>query len=182
MTAADAALRRLCALPLSPGTADEAGSAGAVGEAGGAGDPGELPDELFDAVDALIAAHGADDIAEPVARAVHLGWATVEQGTVFLNVAAWSGTDNGASMKHTLDDWLRHCDDPVRLHLALHHEAYPLPTAAEMRVVLTAIGERHPRFREVCRRHLAGRRPGAQQVTSAGGRAPVDRQRSTPGS
>lgn len=70
---------------------------------------------------------------------------------------------------------MRHSDDPVRLHLALHHEAYPLPTAAEMRVALTAIAERHPRFRDVCRRHLEERRPDAQQVASAGGSTPVDR-------
>ncbi|MFD9517596.1 hypothetical protein [Streptomyces sp. NPDC059979] len=93
-------------------------------------DDADFPDELFDAVDDLIDCWGADDVAEIVAEAVYAGRATVEQGIVFLNVAVWSGTDNGASMKHTLDAWVREAQDLVRLKMALHHECYPLPTRA----------------------------------------------------
>ncbi|MFJ9776772.1 hypothetical protein ACIRVF_37000 [Kitasatospora sp. NPDC101157] len=150
MTDAGTALLRLCAVPLPRQETDD------------------LPDELFEAVDDLIDAHGAHDIADLVARAVHAGQATLGQGTVFLNVAVWSGTDNGTSMQHTLDDWVRHSHDPVRLHLALHHEAYPLPTAAKMRVALTAIGARHPRLREACERHLAQRPPDPGQAAPPG--------------
>ncbi|MEJ8645601.1 hypothetical protein WKI68_39105 [Streptomyces sp. MS1.HAVA.3] len=70
-------------------------------------DDADFPDELFDAVDDLIDCHGADDVAEIVAEAVFAGRATVEQAFVFLNVAAWSGTGDGAPMSHTLDNWVR---------------------------------------------------------------------------
>lgn len=141
MPAWEAALARLCAVRLPEGQA---------------ADP---PDELFDAVDDLIDAYGRDDIAEIVALAVHSGRATVSQATTFLNVAVWSGTDNGASMKLTLDDWVRRADDDVRLHMALHHEAYPLPTAVEMKAKLMEIGDRYPQHRGICDALIANR-PG----------------------
>ncbi len=121
-------------------------------------DSAELPDALFDAVDALIEAYGADDVAEIVALAVHAGRATPGQAATFLNVAAWSGTDNGASMTRTLTDWVRRADDTVRLHLALHHEVYLLPTAEEMKTALTAIAARYPEHRARCETLIAGRR------------------------
>ncbi|MBP0454251.1 hypothetical protein J5Y04_32660 [Kitasatospora sp. RG8] len=135
-----AALARLCAVALPE---DESAN---------------LPDEVFDAVNDLIEAYGADDIAEIVARAVHAGQATVGQATTLLNVAAWSGTDNGASMKLTLDDWVRRADDTVRLSMALHHEVYLLPTAAEMTAVLTDVAARFPEHRAICQDRIAGRR------------------------
>ncbi|MFD4143010.1 hypothetical protein [Streptomyces sp. NPDC058572] len=118
----------------------------------------ELPDELFDAVDGLIDAYGADDIAEIVAEAVLAGQMTQEQAIAALNVAVWSGTDNGASMQLTLDGWVRRADDAVRLRIALHHDSYPLPTAAEMTARLTEIALRFPEHRAVCERYVAGRR------------------------
>lgn len=136
----EAALDRLCAVRLP-----EDASA-------------ELPDELFDAVEDLIVAYGADDIAEIVAQAVDAGRATVRQATMFLNVAQWSGTDNGASMQHTLDDWLRRAQDTVRLHLALHQGVFPLPTAVEMKAVLTEIADRYPEHRTICAHLIAARR------------------------
>ncbi|MEU9131718.1 hypothetical protein AB0D08_27005 [Kitasatospora sp. NPDC048540] len=139
MSTWEPALARLCAVPVP-----EDGS-------------GELPDELFDAVEDLITAHGADDIAEIVAAAVHAGRTTVARASTFLNVATWSGTDNGASMRHTLNGWVRRADDTVRLHLALHHEAYPLPGAAEMRAVLPAIATRYPEHRAICEALLSTR-------------------------
>lgn len=120
-------------------------------------DEGDFPDELYDRVDDLLDAHGADDIAEIVAGAVDAGQASVEQAIVFLNVAAWSATDNGASMKTTLDGWVRKADDAVRLGIALHHECYPLPTRAEMVVRLSEIALRFPEHRAVCERHIADR-------------------------
>ncbi|MFE7779179.1 hypothetical protein ACFU5O_35980 [Streptomyces sp. NPDC057445] len=68
----EAALERLCAVQLPE---DESA---------------EPPDDLFDAVDGLIDAYGADDIAEIVAQAVDSGRTTVGHATTFLNVAAWS--------------------------------------------------------------------------------------------
>ncbi|MGW6875780.1 hypothetical protein ACWGHA_25970 [Streptomyces xanthophaeus] len=65
-------------------------------------DSAELSNALFDAVDALIETYGADEVAEIVALAVHAGRATPGQAATFLNVAAWSGTDNGASSCETL--------------------------------------------------------------------------------
>lgn len=121
-------------------------------------DSAELPDAVFDGVDALLDAYGADDIAEIVAQAVHSGHATVRQATTLLNVAAWSGTDNGASMVLTFNDWVRRADDTVRLHLALHHEVYLFPTAAEMKARLTEISARYPEHRAICEMRIAGRR------------------------
>ncbi|GLX38354.1 hypothetical protein Sros01_44270 [Streptomyces roseochromogenus] len=120
-------------------------------------DDADFPDELFDRVDDLIDAYGADDVAEIVAEAVEAGHASVEQAIVFLNVAAWSGTDNGASMKSTLDKWVRKADDAVRLGIALHHECYPLPTRAEMIAKLGEIARRFPEYRAICERHIADR-------------------------
>ncbi|MFE2267762.1 hypothetical protein ACFXB4_00820 [Streptomyces lavendulae] len=120
-------------------------------------DDADCPDELFDRVDDLIDAYGADDVAEIVAEAVEAGQASVEQAIVFLNVAAWSGTDNGASMKSTLDEWVRKADDAVRLGIALHHECYPLPTRAEMIAKLGEIARRFPEYRAICERHIADR-------------------------
>ncbi|MFJ4988587.1 hypothetical protein ACIP9H_32900 [Streptomyces sp. NPDC088732] len=118
----------------------------------------EFPDDLYDRVDDLIDAYGADDIAGIVAEAVVAERATAEQAIVFLNVAAWSGTDNGASMGHTLDEWVRRADDSLRLGIALHHERYPLPTHAEMVTKLTEIARAFPEHRAICERHMA-RRP-----------------------
>ncbi|MFJ3513963.1 MULTISPECIES: hypothetical protein [unclassified Streptomyces] len=137
----DEALARLCAVHLP----EQAGA--------------DLPDELFDRVDELVHAYGADDIAEIVAEAVVAGRATVQQAIVFLNVAVWSGTDNGTSMKRTTDEWVRKSDDTLRLGLALHHDAYPLPTRAEMVAVLAGTALRFPEHRAVCERLIAGRRP-----------------------
>ncbi|MGW4510044.1 hypothetical protein ACWENO_35935 [Streptomyces sp. NPDC004436] len=123
-------------------------------------DDADFPDELFDRVDDLIDAYGADDVAEIVAEAVEAGQASVEQAIVFLNVAAWSGTDNGASMKSTLDEWVREADDAVRLGIALHHECYPLPTRAEMIAKLAEIARRFPEHRAICERHIADRPAG----------------------
>ncbi|MFF2523012.1 hypothetical protein [Streptomyces liangshanensis] len=120
-------------------------------------DDADLPDELFDRVDDLIDAHGADDVAEMVAGAVEAGQASMRQAIVFLDVAVWSGTDNGSSMKVTLDEWVRRADDHVRLGIALHHEYYPLPTRAEMLVKLAEIARRFPEYRTICERHIAAR-------------------------
>ncbi|MFD4245702.1 hypothetical protein ACFWP3_29530 [Streptomyces sp. NPDC058525] len=120
-------------------------------------DDADFPDELFDRVDDLIDAYGADDIAEIVAEAVEAGRASAEQAIVFLNVAAWSGTDNGASMTRTLDRWVRKADDPVCLGIALHHEYYPLPTRDEMSVKLAEIALRFPEHRAVCESRVADR-------------------------
>ncbi|WP_093610090.1 hypothetical protein [Streptomyces indicus] len=137
--AVHAALDLLCAVPVS-GRHDE-----------------DLPDELFDRVEDLIRAHGTDDIAELVATAVESGRATMGQATVFLDVAVWSGTDNGASLHSTLDAWVRGADDAVRLALALHHAYYPLSTRAEMIAALTRIAGRFPAHRAVCERLIANR-------------------------
>ncbi|WP_344446430.1 hypothetical protein [Kitasatospora nipponensis] len=120
----------------------------------------DFPDELFDAVDDLIEAYGADDIAEIVFQAVAAGRATAGQAVVFLNVAVWSGTDNGSSMKRTLDTWVREASDTVRLQIALHHEAYPLPTRAEMIAKLVEIAFGFPEHRAICERHIAERPAG----------------------
>ncbi|MFK0256186.1 hypothetical protein [Streptomyces sp. NPDC090445] len=136
----DEALDRLCAVQVSEH------------------DDADFPDELFDRVDALIDAHGADDIAEIVADAVVADRATVEQAIVFLNVAAWSGRDNGASMTRTLDEWVRKADDTLRLGIALHHEYYPLPTRTEMSARLAEVALRFPEHREICERLVVGRR------------------------
>lgn len=122
-------------------------------------DDADLPDELFDRVDDLIDAYGADDIAGIVAEAVVAGRATLEQAIVFLNVAAWSGTGtgNGASMTRTLDEWVRKSDDALRLGIALHHEYYPLTTRTEMAAKLAEIALRFPQHRAVCERHIADR-------------------------
>ncbi|MFD7912839.1 hypothetical protein ACFV30_19305 [Streptomyces sp. NPDC059752] len=141
-SAVDEALDRLCAIQVS----DQ--------------DDADFPDELFDRVDDLLDAYGADDVAEIVAEAVEAGQASVEQAIVFLNAAAWSGTDNGASMNSTLDTWVRKADDAVRLGIALHHEYYPLPTRAEMATKLAEIARRFPEYRAICERHIAGRSAG----------------------
>ncbi|MFJ6482290.1 hypothetical protein ACIQK6_19535 [Streptomyces sp. NPDC091682] len=120
-------------------------------------DDADLPDELFDRVDDLIDAYGADDVAGIVAEAVEAGRATLEQAIVFLNVAAWSGTDNGASMTLTLDEWVRKADDTLRLGIALHHEYYPLSTSTEMLAKLTEIALRFPEHRAICERRIADR-------------------------
>lgn len=112
---------------------------------------------MYDAVDCLIEALGQDDIAEIVTEAAVAGRITVTQAIHYTNIAAWCGTDNGASMMLTLDSWIRSADDPVRLAVALHHEAYPLPTRAEMAARLTEIAHRFPEHREVCARLIAGR-------------------------
>lgn len=135
----EAALTRLCAVQVPD---DESA---------------ELPDELFDAVDGLIDAYGADDIAEIVAQAVDSGRVTVRQATTFLHVAQWSGTDNGASMQHTLDNWLRRADGTVRLQMALHQGIFPLPTAVEMNTALTEIAARYPEHRAICEHMIAAR-------------------------
>jgi hypothetical protein len=136
----EAALERLCAVRIP----DE----------GAAACP---PDEIFDAVQDLIDACGTDDIAEVVAGAVDAGRATLLQAITFLDVAVWSGTDNGTAMKLTTDEWVRRADDPVRLHIALHHETYPLPTAAQMKTRLTEIAARFPEHRAICERLIATR-------------------------
>ncbi|MFF8670135.1 hypothetical protein [Streptomyces sp. NPDC015242] len=115
------------------------------------------PDELFDAVDDLIDAYGADDIAEIVAKAVTTGRVSVREATTFLGIAQWSGTDNGASLRHTLDDWVRRADDTVRLHMALHQEFWPLPTAVEMNAKLTEIIARYPEHQAICTHKIATR-------------------------
>ncbi|WP_326593018.1 hypothetical protein [Streptomyces sp. NBC_01294] len=76
---------------------------------------------------------------------------------MFLNVAVWSGTDNGASMKHRLDAWVREAQDTVRLKMALHHEYYPLPARAEMASVLARIALRFPEHKAICEHRIAGR-------------------------
>lgn len=143
----EAALERLCAVQVPE---DESA---------------ELPDDLFDAVDDLIDAYGADDIAEIIAQAAASGRVTVRQATTYLEVAQWSGTDNGASLRRTLDDWVRRADDTVRLHMALHQGTiWPLPAAAEMNAKLTEIAARYPEHRAVCRYLIATRaadRPSA---------------------
>ncbi|WP_418955790.1 hypothetical protein [Streptomyces tritici] len=118
----------------------------------------DIPDEVHDAVDALIEAYGADDIAELVAGAVDAGRLTVRQATTVLGVATWSGTDNGASLFRTLDAWVRRADDTGRLYMALHQPAWPLPTRAEMNAKLTEIAARYPEHREICARKIATRR------------------------
>ncbi|MYY08047.1 hypothetical protein GT204_03815 [Streptomyces sp. SID4919] len=60
-------------------------------------------------------------------------------------------------MMRTLEDWVRRADDTVRLHLALHHEVYLLPTAAEMRTALTGIATLFPEHRAICAARIAGR-------------------------
>ncbi|MFD8708451.1 hypothetical protein ACFV1W_38720 [Kitasatospora sp. NPDC059648] len=62
MTDADAPLRRPRAVPLPQGGA------------------ADLPHELCGAVEDPIGAHGAHDVAEPAARAVHAGQAAPGQG------------------------------------------------------------------------------------------------------
>ncbi|MFB6557858.1 hypothetical protein ACFCYH_02930 [Streptomyces sp. NPDC056400] len=120
-------------------------------------DDTDLPDELFDRVDDLIDAYGGDDIAGIVAEAVVAGRATLQQAIVFLNVAAWSGTDNGASMTRTLDEWVEQADDTLRLGIALHHEYYPLATRTEMLEKLAEVALRFPEHRAICERHIADR-------------------------
>ncbi|RST13005.1 hypothetical protein E2C00_16705 [Streptomyces sp. WAC05374] len=140
----EAALERLCAVHVPE---DESA---------------ELPDDLFDAVDQLIAAYGADDIAEIIAQAVRSGRITVRQATTCLGVAQWSGTDNGAALRRTLDDWVRRADDTARLHMALHQGMWLLPTATEMHAKLTEIAVRYPEHQAVCR-YLISTRPAHAQ-------------------
>ncbi|MGF1428649.1 hypothetical protein [Kitasatospora sp. LaBMicrA B282] len=120
----------------------------------------DFPEEVFDAVEEMITANGSDDIAPIIAAAVAAGRIPPVRAADVLDIASWSGTDNGAAMQRTLDDWLRQADDPVRVYLALHTEVYPLPTAAEMRAVLTVVAARHPEYRAVCERMIASRRGG----------------------
>ncbi|WP_246040838.1 macro domain-containing protein [Streptomyces cadmiisoli] len=134
----DAALGRVCTLPLwEP--------------------DGGHPWELHEAVEELIAAHGSDDVGEPVAEAVAAGRADRARGADLLNIAAWSGTDNGTALGRTLTTWLRAGDDPVRVHLALHHEAYPFPTRGEMLLRLPGLADRFPEHRALVERRLAAR-------------------------
>ncbi|MEU6878844.1 hypothetical protein [Streptomyces sp. NPDC046712] len=109
-------------------------------------------------MDDLIEAYGADDIAEIVAQAVATGRVAVREATTFLGVAQWSGTDNGTSLRRTLDDWVRRADDTARLHMALHQDVWPLPTTVEKNAKLTEIIARYPEHQAICT-HMIATRP-----------------------
>ncbi|WP_222723626.1 hypothetical protein, partial [Streptomyces sp. MS191] len=115
--------------------------------------------ELHEAVEELIAAHGSDDVGDLVADAVAAGRIDRERGAALLNVAAWSGTDNGTALGRTLTGWLRAGDDAVRVHLALHHETFPFPTRGEMLARLPGLANRFAEHRALVERSLAGRPP-----------------------
>ncbi|MFI8287602.1 macro domain-containing protein [Streptomyces sp. NPDC085614] len=114
---------------------------------------------MHEAVEELIAAHGSDDVGDLVADAVAAGRIDRERGAALLNVAAWSGTDNGTALGRTLTGWLRAGDDAVRVHLALHHETFPFPTRGEMLARLPGLANRFAEHRALVERSLAGRPP-----------------------
>ncbi|MEV0404804.1 hypothetical protein [Actinoallomurus sp. NPDC050550] len=105
-------------------------------------------DGLCAAIENLMVVLGSEDIADLVADAVVAGRTSLDDADIYLGVAAWSGTENGASMQRTLESWLRDGEDVVRVHLALHSECYPFRDANEMVSVLSDLAQRLPQFRE----------------------------------
>ncbi|MQS16611.1 hypothetical protein F7Q99_31605 [Streptomyces kaniharaensis] len=128
-------------------------------------DPGEadLPDdvayEVWDAVRDLIEARGSSDIAELVADAAATGALTNQEAALYLNIAAWCGTDDAAALQRTLNGWVRTADDRTRLAVALLHQMHMSPAPGEVvpRQHLTEIAHRYPELRELCAYHLAAR-------------------------
>lgn len=114
-------------------------------------------DELCSAIENLMVVLGSEDIADLVADAVSAGRTSLDEADIYLGVAAWSGTENGASMQRTLESWLRDSHDVGRIHLALYSEYYPFRDADEMVAVLSDVAQRFPQFRERCAELIATR-------------------------
>ncbi len=108
---------------------------------------------VFDAVDALIAALGSDDVAPTLLNAVRAGRTSAELAAAYIEIAMWSGTDNGAASAKTMQSWLECPKDRGAVELALLHMANArcLLSPATRRVeVLGLVAERFPDLRAQC--------------------------------
>jgi hypothetical protein len=67
-----------------------------------------------------------------------------------LGILSWSGNEIVAGIYRDADQWLREDIDERRVYVALHLEAFPFRTYAEMREVLSKIAEARPSLRVRC--------------------------------
>jgi len=125
-------------------------------------DPGRRPPSaLFEAIEELIRAASSDDVAAIIAKAMDQGRCGRERAGLIIGCAAWCGTDNGQAMQATLDSWLARPDDPDRAWIALHHDAYPFRSHAEMTTRLREVATRYPELADTCEDLITTRQPGS---------------------
>lgn len=112
---------------------------------------------IFDAVESLITALGSDDIAPLILDSVLVGRLTLEAAHVYLDIAVWSGTDNGTAMSATLERWLEQADDRTAVELGLEQSSRNgilQPKSRQVRV-LSQVAERFPDLRTRCHALIA---------------------------
>lgn len=103
------------------------------------------------AIDELFSLLKSEDISTTIEDALRSGSLTMEQGVATLQIAVWSGSENGASLMRSLERWLSEANDPLRVALALDQEAYPFISREEMSRALRRIALTYPQFADRCR-------------------------------
>ena len=122
-------------------------------------EPGYNVVAISDAVEELMRSVGSDDIGDVVAQGVDEALLTLEQASSVLDVATWSGADNGAALQRTLNLWLSRGENLTRVWLALYHHVFPMKTKSEMTAALEHIVKKFPELRPRCE-YLIHRRTG----------------------
>jgi hypothetical protein len=123
-------------------------------------EPGYDVGAISDCVEELMRIVGSDDVGEVVAHGVDEGLLTRAQASSVLNVATWSGSDNGAALQRTLNLWLSRGENLTRVWLAIHHDVFPMMTKSEMIAALEQIAAKFPELRERSE-YLVRQRTGA---------------------
>jgi hypothetical protein len=87
-------------------------------------------------------------VGDVVVQGVDEALLTLEQASSVLDVATWSGADNGAALQRTLNLWLSRGEDLTRVWLALYHHVFPTKTKSETTAALEHIVKKFPELRQ----------------------------------
>ena len=113
---------------------------------------------ISDTVEELMKLLASDDVGEPVAQAVVDSVFSREQASAILDIATWSGGDNGAQLQGTLNRWVREANSEIKVWLAVNHHVFPFPTKGEMVKELERVQLLFPQMRERCEYLMHARR------------------------
>ncbi len=114
-------------------------------------------DRSFALVDRLLAEFGEGDLAERLYAAIPVDcpWEVVAD---LFGILIWSTSDNGTAICRATEGWLRAGEDPRRMRVALHMDAYLFLERAEMERVLRGVAARRPEVAPRCDELVEGRR------------------------
>lgn len=89
---------------------------------------------------------GNEDLSYEILHAVEQSQIGIDEGTMILQIAAWTGNDGGAGMFDTFSTWLREGTDENKVRLALGAEVLLFNSTDEGQNVYAALLGRFPRL------------------------------------